>query len=304
MEVVAGELMKRAKLEKDGLPAGVAVRVNGKPISDEAFGASLEMRLGSSEVRRYLHEYCLTLLLGDEAAQITDAQVEEEIEAARPLWQRMLEEAVKPEMKELDFESFLQMRYSAPVAELRRSPYRRGIFALRRRIRVGVSDDDVLKAFAAGTQGEYGPSIAVTEIVISFRASNTVAEPVKRRARDEAFRLIRDYERRLKGGEPAATIEKEIKALGQRGIVFQRRQLLNRGNDLPLFGPVQAVPDGRWTEPIETMSEVTLLRRDSYRPAPKFEAIKPLVKESLVDLRARDWIETRAREQIQLSQNP
>jgi hypothetical protein len=300
IEVVIGELMKRAKVEREGLPAGVSIRVNGKPIPDERFGAMLEARLSTSEVRRWLKEYSLTILFGEEASRITDAQVEEEIEAARPQWQRAREEAVTPEMQTIDFETFLQMRFNAPVADLRTNPYRRGIFALRRQMRAAVTDEDVLKSYSSGTEGQYGASIVVTQIVVSFRAAATVAETVKRRAKDDALRLVRDFERRLKGGEPAETIEKEIKALGQRGVVFQKKLLWNRGNDLPLFPHAQALADGRWSEPIETMSEVTLLRRDQYRPAPSFEAVKPVVKEALVDERARSWVDTRWREQVQL----
>ena len=36
-----------------------------------------------------------------------------------------------------------------------------------------------------------------------------------------------------------------------RGIVFQKKLLLNRENDLPLFGPAQALAEGTWSEPVE-----------------------------------------------------
>ena len=303
-EVVVGELMKKAKVEREGLPAGVSVRVNGKPISDETFGAALEMRLSVSEVRRQLREYCLTILLGDEAKRITDAQVEEEIEAARPLWQRARDEAMTPEMQTLDFETFLQVRFNAPVAELRTSPYRRGIFALRRRLRSQITDDDVLAAYASGTRGEFGPSIAVTQIVTSFRASNTVAEPVKRRVKDDSLRLIRNFERRLKAGESADVIEKEIRAMQDRGIVFERRLLLDheRGNDMQLFAAARGLADGTWSEPVETMSEYTLLRRDSYRPAPTIAVAKPIVREHLVDAQAMKWLQERFLRDIQTAE--
>ena len=304
IEVVVGELMKKAKVERDGLPAGTSLRVNGKPISDETLGAALEMRLSKSEVRRQLNEYCLTLLFGDEAKQITDAQVDEEIEAARPLWQRARDEALTPEMQTLDFETFLQMRFNAPMAELRSSPYRRGIFALRRRIRSQITKDDVLKAYASGARGEFGPSVLVTEIMTSFRASNTLTEPVKRRARDDALRVIRGFERRLKGGEPPEAIEKEIKAAGDRGVVFERRLLLDRerGNDMQLFAAARALADGAWSEPIETMSEYTLLRRDRARPAPTLEAVRPIVRERLIDEQAMRWQQERLLHDIQTAE--
>jgi parvulin-like peptidyl-prolyl isomerase len=290
IEIVMGEIMKKAKIARTGLPAGVVATINGEPLTEEAFGAALEGRLAVSEVRRALNEHCFSLLLSTEAAAITDPQVEDEIEAAKPVWDRFRAEAVDPQMASLPFEAFLQMRFGATVEELRKSPYRRGIWALRRRMRLGVTDDDVTKAWVQGAKDLYGESVAVTEVVVSFRASQTVMESVKRKAKEDALRVVRDFARRLAGGEPAEAIEKDVKALGDRGIVFQKRALLDRGNDLLLFGAAKALADGAWSEPIETISEYHLLRRDALRPAPAFEAVRDLVRENVVDTRTREWL--------------
>ena len=186
VEVVIKQLMKKTIVELDAMPVGIVAKIGGAPITVAAFGAALRARLAESEVRRHLQEICISTLLDQEGLTFTAADVDQELELDRPLYERMRREALSPEKRELPFDGFLQLRYNASIDELHASPYRRGLFALRRRLREGVTDDDVLKAWTQGSQGEYGASIVVTDILVSFQIPKAVSEPAQRRTRDEA----------------------------------------------------------------------------------------------------------------------
>src|SRR4029453_8035578 len=97
--------------------------------------------------------------------------------------------------------------------------------------------------------------------------------------KEEAERLVRDYERRIRSGESLAAIEKEIRAAKDRGLVFSRRVIYKRGNDQLVFDQACPVSDGAWAPVKETMSEFHLVRRERLRPAPKFDEVKDLIVE-------------------------
>lgn len=304
IEIVIGQLMQRAAVVRQGLPAGTVATVNRQPITQAAFGAALETRLAETEVRRHLREICLTLLLDQEGLASTDAQVEQALELDRPLYDRMRSEALKPELRQLTFDAFLQLRYGAPVDELRKSPHRRGLFALRRRLHEQIHDADLLKAWETGARAEYGASFVVTEILMSFEIPKALVSQVKRRTREEALRLANDYLRRLRGGEPLDAVTKEIKKRnegGDKSILLERRLSFNRGNDMRVFELASGLKDGQWGEVLETLSEVHVVLRESYRPAPAYEAIAPAVKLNLVDQRAQVWIEDHMRDEVQFA---
>jgi hypothetical protein len=303
IEIVIGQLMQRAVVVKEGLPAGVAATVNRQPITDAMFGAALETRLAETEVRRHLREVCLTILMNEEGLAATDADVEQALELDRPLYDRMRSEALKPEFRQLTYDAFLQMRYGAPVDELRKSPHRRGLFALRQRLYAQAHDADVLKAWQQGATAQYGASFVVTEILLSYEAKNTLASQVQRRTEPEALRLANDYLRRLRGGEPVDAIAKELKQrndAGDKSILLERRLVYNRGNDLLVYPVLTTLADGAWGELVKDMSTVHVLRRESFRPAPPFEALKEVVKLNLVDQRAQEWIAEHTRDEVQV----
>ena len=83
--------------------------------------------------------------------------------------------------------------------------------------------------------------------------------------------------------------------------MYQRRGLLDRGNDLPLFGPASTMKDGEWSAPVETISEVHLLRRDGFRPAPKYEQVEAVVRERVVDEKAQVWLSQRWNDDVQIA---
>lgn len=298
VEVVIKQLIKKAAVELASLPVGVVAKVNGAPVTAATFGASLRSRLAESEVRRILNEVCITMLLDQEGLEFAQSQVDEELQFDRPLWQRMRAEALTPEKRELTFEGFLQIRYNSSIEELHTSAYRRGLFALRRKLRVAVTDDDVMKAWSQGSQGPYGASYVATDIMVSFQIPNAVMETVKRRTLEEARRIVADLSRRLSSGEPLASIEAEIKARGDRSMLVEHRAVVNEGNDLPIFAVAATLKDGQWSQPLEQISEIHLVRRESFRPAPKLDDVRPVVRQHLVDQRAQLWLQDRMRDDV------
>jgi hypothetical protein len=305
IEVVIGELMKKSKIEREGLPDGIVARVNGATINAERYGTQLYLRLANSEVARRLQEHCLTVLLNQEGLQFTPAQVGEALELERPLWARMTDEAIDDAHRTLSFENFLSLRYNAPIGELKTSPYRRGLFALRMKFWKTVTDDDIALEFGRGADKQYGATIVVTEFVVSFEIEKAIMTNTPRRARDDAQRLAADILRRGRSGETAASLMAEIVKAKTRSPIAQRRALLpqgDKGNDQPLFDAVKGIPDGTWNDhPIESMSAFHVLYRETLRPAPTFARMRDVVRHNIVDVRARDWIDDVMRTQVQIA---
>jgi hypothetical protein len=208
-------------------------------------------------------------------------------------------EAIDPQRRGLSFDDFLMLRYGAPREELRTSRYRRGLFALRRRVAAGITDDDVRAKWVRGAEGEYGPTIVVTELLLSFQIPKAVVETTPRRTKEEALRIANDVLRRIRGGEPADAVLKELKDRKDRSIVVERRALMKRDNDLTLWDVVAGMADGAWSAPIETLSEVHVCRREAARPAPTFEEIRAVVRGHLIDEKAQIWLQEAMRDQVQ-----
>lgn len=303
VEAVSTQLMQKAKVEREHLEKGTVVRVNGAPVSEERFGEELYRRLGESEVRRYLQEYCLTLLLEAEGLSFTAAEVDDALKLERPVYEQMLEEAIDPNHKALSFEDFLLVRYGVPVAELKASAYRRGLFALRMKFWHLASDADVIKQYNDGATTEYGGSVVCTQIVVSFVNAKQVTGRDLRRTREEALRLASDYVRRGRAGESAEKLRAEVTAAKSRSVVAYRKGIFRsiQNADLPVFEAAVALADKTWSDPIETMSEFHVLYREYGRPAPTFEKIRPLVRHHWVDQKARRWVEDALRDQVEMA---
>ncbi|MCC7139592.1 MAG: hypothetical protein IT460_14305 [Planctomycetes bacterium] len=298
VEVVVGDLLKKAKVERSNLPPGVVLLVNGRPITEDRLGEELALRLSDSEVRRHLREMCLTMLLDQEGLAFTAAQVDEALRLERPLWERMSEEAITPERKTLSFDAFLTYRYGASVEELKASAYRRGLFALRMRFWNALTDDEVRAEWVRGAEAQYGTSVVVTDFVVSFQIPKAVFESSQRRPRAEASRLASDLVRRARAGERVDALRKEVAERKDRSFVAERRSLVRRGNDLPLFEAASAVADGAVTDPVETISEFHVLARETLRPAPPFEKIRDVVRHDLVDAKAQHWVQDMLQTQV------
>jgi hypothetical protein len=284
--------------------------VGGEPITDAQYGKALQLRLAESEVRRHLQEHCLTLLLEHEGLGSTPAQVDASLEEDRPLWERMRVDALDPQRQSLSFEDFILLRYGATREELRTNVYRRGLFALRQRIAASIKEEDVLAAWNAAAKTEYGPSIVTTEVLLSFKIPNAVVEKTPRRSREEALRLANDVLRRIRGGEPADAVLKEIREKKDPSFVVKRRAVMSResdrpaierDNDRPIWEAVSVMKDGDWSAPIETLSEVHLVRRESLRPAPAYDEIRAVVRGRLIDEKSQSWLQDAMRARVVLA---
>jgi hypothetical protein len=302
VEVVFGEVLKRARIERTGLPPGVVARINGRPITDVDLGFVLEQRLGDADVAKALERLCLRHLLDQEGLGLSEADVARVLEADRPLWERQKEDATQPEIRSLSFDSFLQWRYGVPVAEMRVSPYWRGLLALKERVRRGVTDDEVAAAWVRGAKTEWGPVILVTDIAVSFQIPKAVTEPsVRRRTQEEARRLANEVVRRLSQGEDGNAIVKEIQRKKEKGFVAEQSRLVDFENDIPLFAAVKDLPDGAWTGVVELLSEYHVMRRDGMRPAQPLEVLRPVIREKIVGRKTNEWILEHVRDEVQVA---
>lgn len=306
VEVVAGLLMQRAKIEREGLPAGVVARVNGADIGEERLGEELYLRLGESEVGRYLKEHCITLLLESEGLTFTPADVDAALKLERPVYEQMLAEAIDPNHKALSFDDFLLVRYGVPVAELKASAYRRGLFALRMKYWNLATDADIVKQYARGADTEYGGSVVCTQFVFGFTNAKQITAREARPPREEALRRAQELLHRARAGtkpETADALRAEIERTKPTAQAAFRKGVFksNQNSDLPVFEAAMRMADKSWSEPIETMSEFHVLYREYGRPAPTFESIRPLVRHHWVDQKTRAFIEDALRDDVQLA---
>lgn len=308
VEVVAGILMKRAKIEREGLPAGVVARVNGADIGEERLGEELYLRLGESEVKRYLQEHCISLILEAEGLAFTPDDVDAALKLERPVYEQMLEEAIDPNHKALSFDDFLLVRYGVPVAELKASAYRRGLFALRMKFWYLATDADIAKQYAAGAATEYGGSVVCTQFIFGFASSKQVTGREARPPRDEALRRAQALLRRARTGtkpESADALRAEIERTKPASQAAFRKGIFNsaKSSDLPIFEAAMKMADKTWSEPIETMAEFHVLYREYGRPAPAFEKIRPLVRHHWVDQKTRSFIQDALHDDVQLARD-
>jgi hypothetical protein len=296
IEVVTDQLMSRSRIERDGLPEGVVVRVNGQPIDDEAFGRALDLRTHTAP---YLAEYVQALLLRDLA--LTEEAFDRALQKDRLVYERVRLLDPRPETQAVSFEEYLRARHGRGLDELRHDPYFRGLLALKERFRAEVTDDDVIKEWTAKAKSSYGPVLQVLDVVVSFRLPNAVFEPVARRSKEEAQAIAAEYARRLRGADAEKALaeirgRRTPEGRPDRSVQAVHRALRNDETDGLLFEAASKVEDGQWTPPFETLSEVHVVRRDRLVPAPTFEQAKELVRHDLVVFRANRWLSDQLRD--------
>jgi hypothetical protein len=141
----------------------------------------------------------------------------------------------------------------------------------------------------------------VTDVIVSFTGSKTVAEPVKRRSQEEAKALAQEYVNRLRSGTTPDAIKKEAEARQDRGVAVVQRRLRRHGNDILLFERANESPERQWTGYVELIAAYHVLRKEGFTPAPKYEDAVPLVREKIVGLRTSLWLQDAARDQIQIA---
>ena len=83
-------------------------------------------------------------------------------------------------------------------------------------------------------------------------------------------------------------------------MLVEHRAVMSSGNDLLVYEAALGLKDNAWGAPFETQSEVHLVRREAYRPPPKFDDVRAVVSQHLVDERAQLWIQDRMREDVVL----
>ena len=84
-------------------------------------------------------------------------------------------------------------------------------------------------------------------------------------------------------------------------MLVEHRAVVNQGNDLLVYDAANRIADGTWTAPIEGLSEMHLVRRESFRPAPKFDDVRAVVRQHLVDQRATMWLQDRMKDDVVLA---
>jgi hypothetical protein len=300
INVVVGQLMQRAAVERTGLPPGVVARVNGVPIREEEYGKALALRLVRDRQRDLLWEHCATMLFQglttSQGVALTDADIERAIAVDRARFARIRALDVRPEMQSVTYEAWVQARNgNRPLEELKKDPFFRGRLAIGTYFRGRITDDEVRVAWTKSHESMYGPSAVVTHVQATFKAKNALTEPVKRRTRDDAMRLVKDYERRIRSGEVEKVL-KEIRALKDPSLTAEVRRVRASGNLLQLYDAVATLRDGEWAPPFETISEWNLVRRDRFTPAPSFEEAKDDVREDLVTLKMQSWLDDQRRD--------
>jgi hypothetical protein len=139
----------------------------------------------------------------------------------------------------------------------------------------------------------YGPRIVADHIQISFGHGRDPFGSAPLRTRRDALALARDLKARLDRGIPFEQLAREIDERRDRTFVARRVNLYATNVNRMLFEHARELGDGEVGRPFETLSEVNILRRASFRPARPYEEVALLVRERMARERGRQWLEDR-----------
>lgn len=284
-----------ARLKPDPLPRGQVATVNGVPITEQAFGRALVLRLPGDKVREYLDRECKTALMTLQGVKLSDAELDQEIDHLRKLWPLERELQREEIWRTVSFKDRFGTQFGMSEEEVRKSRYSRGLLGLVRSQRAKVTEEEVRTVFDMEKQGRYGAHILVTDVKISFAQKKALLGDRLRSLR-EALALARNVARRQAEGTPFEKIVADINAKRDSTFRGQRIRLYSTDRDRVLYNQAARMRDGDVSSPFETLAEVHVLRREGMRPARTLPEVRPHVRELIARRKARQWIEERIRD--------
>lgn len=273
------------------LAPGVVATVNGAPITTAHYGQQLVLRLPSDDVREILDQECKTALMVAEGVRLTDAELEQELAHLRELWPLERDFQQHVAWQTVTFSDRFQAEFKIREEDVFKHRYYRGLLGLVRRMRVEVTDADVAREFEDGRDTRYGAYLIVTDVKITFAQERSSFVATKVRSKREALELARQVAQSLARGIPFSKIASDINNLRDPTYTATQVRLYNTDRDRLLYDYAAGMKDGDISSPVETLSEVHVLRREESRPARNPAEIRPILVERIARQKARSWLE-------------
>jgi hypothetical protein len=295
-------LQEHLATDPPGRPAalgpGEVARVNGRPVTAKHFGEQLVLRLPSDDLREILEQECKSMLMATEGVHLTDAQLQEEIDHLRALWPLDREFQQQVAWRTVSFPDRFQAEFKMTEEEVKESPFYRGLFGLVRRMRAQVTPERVAKDYEDGRHGRYGSHLVVTDVQIQFAQEQGPFQAARLRSRAAALQAAKEVVQSLARGASFEKVVGEVNARQDRTFTAAQVRLYDRDQDRILYDHASRMRDGDVSSPVETLSEVHILRREESRPARTLEEVRPLILEHLARGDARDWLEKRVNDPV------
>lgn len=273
----------------DELPGPGEPEQPGTPITVERFGEELVRRLPSTEIREIIEEECKAALTTQVALSVED--MTEVIEKEKENWNEWREMASQEAYRHLSYEDYVRMRYRLDLEQMRTDRYYRGLFGLILQEREKITPEQVRAEWEREKDGLYGDAILVTDLEILFSPQNPLTGSRGGRDRKEALKIANDLLRTIGTGVDFEKVTSDINARRDQTLRARRIRVHNSGTGRLLFEKAKDMKDGQISRPFETLSEVHVLRREEFIPAPAYEDVKETILEGMAKRNAHTWLE-------------
>ena len=320
--VVVTELHKRAKLvwhvpvaeimlQQAGQQAptpdagGALVSVNGVPITRATYGKALFDRLPEDVLKEVVDKECTTKLLQVDSLALDEATMEDELRVRERNWlvQRTLQ--AQPEWQKVGYEEFLEAKLKRTRAEVKADRYYRSFYGLVRRERARVTDEMIAREWEQKREGSYGPAVVVDALQVGFERKNALLGDSGRRDRAQALALAHEVLTQVARGQPfdlvakdMASRQKDPRTGGPDSTVRSgERRITNTPMDQILWQEAGKLKDGEVSPaPVETLSEVHLLRRKRLEPGKDLAAVREVLRETIAGRNAQEYVLAQAKD--------
>lgn len=273
--------------EQRAMPPGVLVEIGA---SDEDPLTITTLELGGELIRpgtppdgqEVIYEKIESMLLEDAGFDLTDEAFEREIALQRRHWSAYRRLAAQAALEDVTYEDWLYAKHRMTVERMKSSRYWPGYLALVRHMRESTTAEAVRAEYERKQETHWGRYLLVTVI------------------REEKARegpgSVRDLRRRLAAGAAFTHVVRELNDACDPSYRAVRRRIRPSGDDLELWRRATALEAGELAGPFQTGTHVVLLRLESAYPAPSFEEIEVVVRESIARSKARAWLDSRLRD--------
>ena len=279
--------------------------VNDQPLGRMEFGKGLLERLSEDILKDVVDKECATKLLQLESVALDDAAMEEELLLRERNWAVQRTLMSQTEWHSVGFDEFLKATLKQTRAELKADRYFRSYYGLVRRERARITEDLLLKEWEVKQTTQYGPAILVEALQVGFERKNALLTGSVARDRAQALAVAQSVLTQVARGQSFTDAIKEAVARGANArtgmpdptLRSSERRLYNTQADQILFQEASKLTDGEVSAgPIETLSEVHLLRRKGSEPGPSYGTVKEIMREMLAGQEAQYFMQKQAKD--------
>lgn len=286
-------------------PSGALVTVNGEPVARATYGKALFERLPEDVLKEVVDKECTTKLLQVDSVALDEAAMEDELRLRERNWlvQRTLQ--AQPEWQKVGYEEFLQAKLKRTRAEVKADRYYRSFYGLVRRERTRVTEAMLAQEWEQKRETSYGPAIVVDALQVGFERKNALLGDSGRRDRAQALALAHEVLTQVARGQPFDLVAKDLAARQKDArtggpdptVRSGERRITNTPSDQILWQEASKLADGEVSPaPVETLSEVHLLRRKRLEPGKELAAVREVLREAIAGRNAQEYVLAQAKD--------